>query len=152
MTTIIKSIEINAPRDVIRKYYAHPINTPKWSHIITVWEPEASWPNTGSTAKMGVKSGGLNMVGVATTIAYDEETMAHHFRHEPDNQMMAPSDVWFTFDENDGKTVVTEKLDYTIPGSYLGKALDKLFVERQTAKDTEQQLANLKSLAEADPG
>ncbi len=78
--------------------------------------------------------------------------MAHHFRYEPDNQMMAPFDFWFTFDESEGKTVVTEKLDYTIPGSYLGKALDKLFVERQNVKDVEQALANLKSLAEADPG
>jgi uncharacterized membrane protein len=150
MTTNIKSVEINAPRDIIRKYYAHPVNTPKWSHLLTVWEPEEAWPSAGATAKMGIKSGGLNVEGVATTLAYNEETMAHHFRHEPDNQIMAPSDTWFTFDEKDGKTTVTTKVEYTIPGSFLGKALDKLFVERQNSKDIEQQLVNLKALAEED--
>ncbi|MCA9972342.1 MAG: SRPBCC family protein [Anaerolineales bacterium] len=148
MTTIIRSIDINAPREAIRPYYAHPAHTPTWSHILTVWEPEAAWPSPGATARMGVKSGGLNLEGVATTLAYDDATMAHHFRHEPDNQMMAPYDTWFTFDEKDGKTTVTQKLEYTIPGNLLGKALDKLFVERQNARDIEQQLANLKALVE----
>ncbi|WP_420642372.1 SRPBCC family protein [Candidatus Leptofilum sp.] len=150
MTTIIKSVEINAPRDVIRKYYAHPVNTPRWSHVLTEWEPEAAWPKTGTTAKMGIKSGGINVKGVATTLAYDEETMTHHWRHENEHSM-PPFESWYTFDEVDGKTTVTAKVDYTVPGSFLGKALDKLFVERQNAKDIEQGLLNLKLLAEADP-
>lgn len=150
MTTITKSIEINATRDTIRRYYAHPAHTAQWSHILTVWEPDEAWPNEGATARMGVKSGGLNVEGVATTIAYDDETMAHHFRHEPDNQMMAPFETWFTFDESEGKTTVTQKLVYTIPGNLLGQALDRLFVERQNARDMEQQLANLKALAEGE--
>ena len=148
MTTITKSIEINATRDTIRQYYAHPERTAQWSHILTAWEPDDDWPRAGSTARMGVKSGGLQVEGIATTIAYDDETMAHHFRHEPDNQMMAPFETWFTFDEQAGTTTVTQKLEYTIPGNLLGQALDKLFVERQNAKDMEQQLANLKALAE----
>jgi len=146
MTTIIKSIEINAPRDMIRQYYAHPVHTPQWSHALTVWEPEEAWPGVGSTARMGVKSGGLNLEGIATTLAYDNETMAHHFRYEPKH--LPPMEFRFTFEERDGKTTVTQTAEYTIPGSFLGKALDRLFVERQNAKDIEQQLANLKALAE----
>jgi uncharacterized membrane protein len=146
MTTITKSVDINAPRDSIRPYYAHPVHTPQWSHRLYLWEPEDAWPSQGSTAKMGIKSAGISMEGVATTLAYDEDTMAHHFRLEPSN--MAPMDFWFQFDESDGKTTVTMKADYTIPGSYLGKALDKLFVERQNTKDIEQQLDNLKVMVE----
>lgn len=150
MTTIIKSVEINAPRDIIRKYYAHPANTPKWSHVLTEWEPEEAWPTPGSTAKMGIKSAGITVKGIATTVAYDEETMAHLWHYKPDSGML-PFDNWYTFNETDGKTTVTAKVEYTIPGSIFGKALDKLFVERQNAKDVEQTLLNLKSLAEADP-
>lgn len=150
MTTIIKSVEINAPRDVIRKYYADPIYTPKWSHILTVWEPDETWPSAGATAKMGVKSGGIEGVGVATTLAYEDETMAHHWHVEPTGAGI-PFECWFTFDEQDGKTTVTQRTEYTLPGSYLGQAVDKLFVERQNAKDMAQQLANLKALVEADP-
>lgn len=149
MTTITKSIKINATRDIIRKYYAHPVNTPKWAHTLTLWEPDEAWPSAGATAKMGIKSGGLSLEGNATTLAYDDKTMAHHWRYESKN--MPSVTFWYTFDEGDGKTTVTQKVAYTIPGSFLGKALDKLFVERQNAKDIEQQLANLKSLAEADP-
>ena len=146
MTTIIKSVEINAPRDNVRKYYAHPVHTPEWAHAVTLWEPDENWPSAGSTARMGLKSGGLALEGVATTMAYDDETMAHHWRYEPKH--MPPMEIWYTFDEQDGKTTVSQRVEYTIPGSFLGRALDKLFVERQNAKDIEQQLTNLKALAE----
>jgi hypothetical protein len=147
MTIITKSIEINATRDIIRQYYAHPILTPQWAHVLTRWEPEAAWPSPGATAKMGIKSGGLNVDGIATTLAYDDETMAHHWPYES-NRGMPPFETWYTFDEKDGKTTVTAKVEYTIPGSFLGKALDKLYVERQNTKDIEENLANLKAIAE----
>jgi len=148
MATIIKSVEINAPRDTIRKYYAHPVHTPQWAHTLTLWEPDEAWPSAGSTVKMGAKSGGLTLEGVATTLAYDDETMAHHWRYEPKH--MPPMEFWFTIKEGDGTTTVTQRAEYTIPGSFLGKALDKLFVERQNARDIEQQLINLKALVEND--
>jgi uncharacterized membrane protein len=62
---------------------------------------------------------------------------------------MPPFESWYTFNEQDGKTAVTAKVEYTIPGSFLGKALDKLFVERQNTKDIEQSLVNLKAMAES---
>lgn len=148
MTTITRTIEINATRDTIRKYYAHPVYTPQWANRLYLWEPEEDWPAAGSTAKMGFKSGGLEVEGVATTLSYDLRTMQHHFRLEA--KSFAPMDFRYRFDENDGKTAVTYKIDYTIPGSFLGQVLDKLFVERQNTRDTEQMLANLKALAEGD--
>jgi len=147
MTTIIISVEMNATHDTIRQYYAHPVHTPQWSHILTLWEPDEAWPGVGSKAKMGIKSGGINVEGIATTLAYDDETMGHHWRYDPTNQM-PPFESWYTFDEQNGKTVVTAKVEYTIPGNFLGKALDKLFVERQNTKDIEQSLVNLKAMAE----
>lgn len=146
MTTITKSVVINAPRDAVRPYYAHPVHTPQWSHRLYLWEPDEAWPSAGTNAKMGIKSAGVSMEGLATTLAYDDKTMAHHFRLQPSN--MTPMEFWFTFDEGEGKTTVTMKVDYTIPGSYLGQALDKLYVERQNTRDIEQQLANLKALVE----
>ncbi|KAA3662314.1 MAG: SRPBCC family protein [Chloroflexi bacterium] len=146
MTTITKSIEINANRDTIRQYYAHPVHTPQWAHGLTLWEPDESWPSVGAIAKMGTKSGGISAEGISTTLAYNDETMAHHFRFEP--KRLPPMEFWFTFEEHDGKTTVTQKAEYTIPGSFLGKALDKLIVERQNARDFEQGLVNLKAMAE----
>jgi hypothetical protein len=150
MTTIIKSVVINATRDTIRKYYAHPVLALQWAFTITEWEPDEAWPAVGTTAKMMIKSGGLTPQGVATTLAYDNLTLSHHWRFEPDG-ILPPFEVWFTCDEQDGQTTAAQRVEYTIPGSFLGKALDKLFVERQNAKDIQQQLDKLKTLAEADP-
>jgi len=146
MTTITKSIEINAPREVIGQYYAHPVHTPQWAQSVYLWEPDEAWPAAETTAKMGIKSGGLKIEGVATTLAYDSATMQHKFRLESKN--FDPMDFEYTFEENDGQTVVTAAVDYTIPGSYLGQILDKLFVERQNAKDIEEGLVRLKGMAE----
>ena len=146
MTTINRSIEIKATRETIRQYYAHPVYTPQWANRLYLWEPDEAWPAAGSKAKMGFKSGGLEVEGVATTLAYDPETMQHHFRLE--SKSLAPMDFHYRFDETDGKTAVNYTIEYTIPGSFLGKVLDKLYVERQNTKDTEQMLTNLKALAE----
>jgi uncharacterized membrane protein len=146
MTVVTKSITINTPLEAIRPYYAHPVNTPKWAQVIYLWEPDENWPNAGATAKMGLKSGGVKMQGTATTLEYDPETMQHHFQLQPAN--MDAMDFWYSFDEGHGQTTVTARVDYTIPGSYLGQILDKLFVERQNAKDMEDSLARLKEMAE----
>ena len=146
MTTITKSIEINAPREAIRPYYAHPVQTLQWAQSVYLWEPDDAWPAVGATAKMGIKSGGLKIEGVATTLAYDPATMQHHFRLESKN--FDPMDFRYTFDENDGQTLVTATIEYTIPGSYLGQILDKLFVERQNSIDLEKGLVRLKAMAE----
>ena len=146
MTSITKSVVINTPLDGIRPYYAHPVHTLQWAQAVYLFEPEEAWPSAGSTAKMGIKSGGLKIEGVATTVEYDPETMNHHWQLEPAN--MDVMDFWYNFDKGEGQTTVTARVDYTIPGSYLGQILDKLFVERQNAKDIEDGLSRLKEMAE----
>ena len=95
---------------------------------------------------MGFSTGGIKTEGMATSLAYDDATMTHHFKFESSN--MDPMEFWFTFDEHDSVTTVTQKITYTIPGSIFGKVLDKLYVERQNTKDVEQGLRNLKAMAE----
>lgn len=146
MTIISKSIEINASREIIRQFYAHPVYTRQWAQTVYLFKPENAWPAAGSKAEMGIKSGGLKIEGVATSVSYDPATMQHHFRLEPKN--FDPMDFHYTFDEKDGQTVVTAVAEYTIPGSYLGQILDKLFVERQNTKDVEAGLVRLKAMAE----
>ena len=45
-------------------------------------------------------------------------------------------------------TEVTFLMDYEPPASYLGKVLDKLFVERQNRKDISESLQRLKAILE----
>lgn len=151
MTIISRSVDIDATRDQIRLYYAHPVYTAQWaSCMMYLWEPSAEWPNVGATARIGVKSGGLKVLALGTTLEYDDDTLRHHFRLENET-FGAPMDIRVTFDEHNGRTTVRYTADYTIPGSFLGQALDKLFVERQNARDIEQALADLKTLVEEGP-
>ena len=46
-------------------------------------------------------------------------------------------------------TQVMLSLTYTVPGSFLGAAFNKLVIEGQNEKDTEAELANLKRLSES---
>jgi uncharacterized membrane protein len=146
MTSITQSITINTGLDGIRPYYAHPDHTPEWAQVMYLWEPDEAWPSAGATARMGLKSGGFKIEGTATTLEYDPETMRHHFRLEPAD--MEPMQFWYTFEEGEGETTVTARVDYTIPGSYLGQILDKLFVERQNSRDMADNLRRLKEMAE----
>jgi len=55
--------------------------------------------------------------------------------------------AWTYVAEGEG-TRLTCDLEYTVPGSGLGKIADRLVVERSNAKNLEQSLANIKTLAE----
>ncbi|MDX1520517.1 MAG: SRPBCC family protein [Anaerolineae bacterium] len=55
---------------------------------------------------------------------------------------------WTLTSEDFMTTDVSLSLDYTVPGSLLGAIADKLVIERQNEKVIEQQLANLKRMAE----
>jgi coenzyme Q-binding protein COQ10 len=46
-------------------------------------------------------------------------------------------------------TQITTEFDYALPGSVLGKAADRLLVERRSRRDFENSLENLKLLAES---
>lgn len=48
----------------------------------------------------------------------------------------------------DDTTQVTARLDYTVPGSLLGKIANRLLIERIQERNIEQTLANLKLLCE----
>ncbi len=56
---------------------------------------------------------------------------------------------WTLTSEDFMTTDVSLSLDYTVPGSILGAIADKLVIERQNEKIIEQQLVNLKRMAES---
>lgn len=147
MTVVTKSVVIDAPREAIRPYYTTSDYTKQIYQNVYLWEPDDAWPNAGAKARIGFKATAINVDGTCISQQYDPETMHHVYRVDSDNG--EPSYWEWTFDESDGKTTVTAKIEYTIPGSIIGAALDKLMIERQNAKLVQQSLDNLKALSEA---
>jgi uncharacterized membrane protein len=150
MTVVNKSLVINAPLEVIRSYYNDEQYARQIYQNVYLWEPDENWPNAGATARVGFKTPGLNIEGTSTSEAYDPQAMRHAYRI--DSEGVEPSHWAWTFEEEDGRTTVNVQVEYTIPGSILGAALDKLFIERQNAKTLQQSLDNLKALAEGSAG
>jgi uncharacterized membrane protein len=62
-----------------------------------------------------------------------------------------PLDGWQQWDyvPKGGGTEVTAEMDYTVPGSLLGKVADRLFLERNQERALRHTLENLKQLAES---
>ena len=146
MTTVTKSIVIDAPREAIRPYMFESEQNRRWNPNTYLWEPDPAWPEPGATSRVGFKATGLNVEGVARSLEYDPVTIRHVFQIEASS--FEPSTWVYTFDEDQGRTTVTMEVEYTVPGRFLGEVLDKLVVERGNARLVEQSLANLKALVE----
>jgi len=72
---------------------------------------------------------------------------AHHWKAT----IEGPLDGWQQWDYVPKKagTEVTAEIDYTVPGSLLGKVADRLFVEKNQERALHHTLENLKQLAES---
>lgn len=146
MTTVTKSIVINAPRETLRPLFDDPQRVKQRSSNLYRWEPDEAWPNAGATCQVGFKATGIDVDGVATSLAYDPATLNRVYRI--DSEGFEPSTWRYSFEEHDGETTVTADVEYTVPGRILGPALDKLVVERGNAKLLQESLENLKAQVE----
>jgi uncharacterized membrane protein len=66
-------------------------------------------------------------------------------------EFLGSSPGWQTWDlkPENGGTLVTMEEEYTVPGSVLGKVVDRLIFEKMNARDMHSSLENLKLLIEA---
>ena len=63
---------------------------------------------------------------------------------------MMPGSVTYTFTGDGDSTKVTQELDYEVKGGAIGKAMNRLVLERMNAKNATRSLDDLKDLLEAD--
>jgi len=144
MAHVEKSIVINAPAEKVFMRVEDNESFPEW------------WPNmieqkrqTPGPLAVGSKSRfTYNMLGVKTTGEVELTT------YEPPTHLVARTSggVNGTFDwrctpEGSG-TRLSVVVDYTLPGSILGKIADKLVVEKRNEADLEEGLKKLKALIE----
>lgn len=146
MTTVHESITINGTREQIRPIFFDPESFRARETSIYHYEPDENWPAAGAKCEVGFKTFLMNVDAVNTCLAYDPETMRFEFEQVAEQS----TGHWlYTFDEEDGKTIVSLKIDYTLPGSWLGQAIDRLLVERKNRQQVIDSLAALKQQVEA---
>ena len=145
MAKIEAKVEIELPVERVFEYVADVVETHS-RFFDSVEKVEATSElnrGPGSTFRYEAKSGGIK--------SWFENKITNYV----ENELMEFESVagmknrgkW-SFASTPKGTEVTFLFDYELPGSYLGKAIDKIFVERQNRKDVEKSLKRLKDLLE----
>ena len=146
---VSRRIKIAAPADAVFPYVNELRNWEAWSPWAKL-DPNCKMTYDGPPAGTGANYAwsGNNKVGVGrNTITQSVPNELVRFRLEFQKPMVATNDVEFTFDSDDGQTVVT----WAMHGkNSLGGKIFGLFMncEKMCAKQFDKGLAQLKSAVE----
>lgn len=121
-----------------------PKLTEWWPSLTDVRKYSQERMATGVRYEWTYKMVGVKLDGTTEIVEFAKN---EHMRQENGDAIPGMFDWRYSLEA--GKTRVTVNLDYTIPGSVLGKLADKLFVERLNEREAETVLAHLKSICEA---
>ncbi|MGO8949582.1 MAG: SRPBCC family protein [Ktedonobacterales bacterium] len=143
MTLIQKSVTINAPVDKVLSILEDPERQSELNPNLKLLSYRPS-PLGFYDTQWEYKMAGMKFSGESTVIAYEQgKRIVYESKGGIDSH-------WeWTINAQGNITQVALALTYTMPGSLLGAALNKLVIEGQNEKDIEGELANLKRLSES---
>jgi uncharacterized membrane protein len=148
MTSIERDISIDVPPEVVFKELVDLHRLDRWSTITVSHEGPDTPIAEGDEFTQTVRIAGVNLesewrcteCGPPSTVAY--EATATGGGRLSMRQVVAPASA--------GSRVMF-RVDYDLPGGFLGDLLDRLYVERRNEREVEHSLQNLKDLVEAGP-
>jgi hypothetical protein len=143
MTTLERSVFINASVDAIQAVTLDGWRLPEWYAGVQQVEPDGVYPQPGGAVQMVYKAAGINFNITMTALTLMPGEGASYQL----DGMITGTNYW-TFTPEGGGTWVTCRFEYEVPGGGLGQALDKLLVERMNTENLERSLNNLKALVE----
>ena len=144
MAHIEKSIHIDAPVEAVFEYSGTIATIPEW-YTSMIEVRNASGPRAAAGVKYDwtFKMAGARFDGKAE---FTEVVPNDHTRSRTEGGI--PSQWHWRYAREQEGTRVTATVDYTVPGSLLGKLMDMLFIERRNERDLEHALENLKAHCE----
>jgi coenzyme Q-binding protein COQ10 len=146
MPQVKQSIHIQAPVELVFDIIANqPERQPDWWPPMDLQERVSPPP----TAVGSISRYVYNMMGVKIKGEHEVIEMAENKRLVVKTISGLDSTFIFTFAPQSSGMLLTIEVDYELPGSILGKLLNKLVVEEKNEKDLEAGLKNLKAMAEA---
>lgn len=143
MTTLERSIVINATTDEVDAVTLDGNRFPEWYAGIQEARPDDTYPEPGGQVELLYKAAGVsfNLALTSLRIIRGEVLLLRM------DGMISGKSRWRYAPEGEG-TRVTCTFEYEIPGGGAGKALDKLVIERINTKNLEESLSNLKAVVE----
>jgi uncharacterized membrane protein len=143
MTTLEHSVFIEGTSDDIDAIALDPWRLPEWYAGITEVEPDDTYPEPGGSVKMVYKAAGATLHITMTVLELER---GDHLLYQLEG-MLTGTTLWTHTPESEG-TWLTARFEYELPGGGLGKAIDKLVVERMNEQNLVHSLENLKALTE----
>ena len=143
MTTLERSIVINATPQTIDTITTDPGRLPEWYAGIQEAKADGTYPQVGGVVETVYKAVGISFKIKMTSEEY-VQGQSMQIRMEG---MIAGTNRWTYQPEGDG-TRLTATFEYEMPGGGLGQAVNKLVVEKMNAENLEKSLENLKALVE----
>ncbi len=143
MTTLERSVFINASADAIQAITDDARRLPEWYAGIEKAEPDDVFPEPGGKVEMVYKAAGVTFNLTQTSV---ERVPGQGGVNQMEGMVAGTNRMTFA-PEGEG-TQVTMRFEYEMPGGGVGKVVDRLLVERMNAQNLEKSLENLKSLAE----
>ena len=142
MTTIEKSIMIDAPLKEVFSYLDEPVHLLEiWPSMVEVREVKPL-PKGGHSYHWVYKMAGMRFEGESETVEFEPE---RHVVEKSTGQIPAKFD--YTFTPIDGKTKIELKTEYEIPATLLGRVTEP-FVHKLNEREADVFLANLKDRLE----
>lgn len=143
MTTLERSIMINASPEAIDTISTDPSRLPEWYAGIQEAKSDGTYPQVGGTVESVYKAVGISFKIKMTS----EEYVQGQSLQARMEGMISGTNRWTYQPEGDG-TRITATFEYEMPGGGLGQAVNKLMVEKMNTENLEKSLENLKTLVE----
>ena len=147
MAHVEKSIFINVPMEEVFDFVVEPNNLPKYDFMAVEVKERSEGPvGIGTTFIEVVKMpGGIKTNSPGRVAEYDPpHKLVWEFRSA--GMLLT---IAYRFEREGSGTLVTGTADCIMPWGFLGKALDKLFMARYLARNTQRINADLKALLES---
>ena len=147
MAHIERSVFINVPIEKVFDFMAEPNTMLMWVHnLVEVKDRSKGNVALGTTYREAMKGpGGVKMWSFTRISKYERPNMLDF--------ESASTGMRLTFahrlEPKDNGTLVTEIGDYTLPGKFLGKVIDKLFMEKYVIGNVEHTVEKLKVVMES---
>ena len=145
MPSVKKTIEIGVPPETVFDVIANqPERMPEWWTPMELQERVTPPP----TQKGSISRYVYNMMGVKIKGEHEVVEMIPNERLKVRTNSGLDSTFIYSFEAAGGNTLLTVEVDYSLPGSLLGKLLNKLAIEHKNETDLEEGLQNLKAILE----
>ena len=143
MTIINKSIVIDAHWEQVEAFLDRHDHLPDWYVGVVAVEPEPNFPMAvGTKSLVMVKAGGVTAESYFTVVKREPKLLEMQI-----DGLLSGINRWALIEQGNA-TQLNLSFDYQMSGGFLGKIMDRLFVERAYDKNAGESLNNLKQMVE----